>query len=206
MPSILIGLIAVLVGALFCFRGVVAMRIVITIWGAFVGLNLGAGLVAAFTGDDYFSTALGWIVGILVALLFGLIAYLYYVVAVTLAMASIGFLIGTALMAALGVTWSWVLILVGVIVGVLLAVAAVKLNLPAILLVVLSALGGSTAIVGGVMLLTTTIDLDDFNRANITATIGHNWWWYVIYLLLVIVGVLAQSRLLGDNKDLQSQW
>src|SRR5690606_17793436 len=122
-------------------------------------------------------------------LLFGLIAYLYYVVAVTLAMASIGFLIGTALMAALGVTWSWVLILVGVIVGVLLAVAAVKLNLPAILLVVLSALGGSTAIVGGVMLLTTTIDLDDFNRANITATIGHNWWWYVIYLLLVIVGV-----------------
>ena len=206
MPSILIGLIAVIVGCLFCFRGVVAMRFVITIWGAFVGFNLGAGLVSAFTGDDYLSTVLGWIVGILVALFFGMLAYLYYVVAVTLAMASIGFLIGTALMAALGVTWSWVLILVGVIVGVLLAVATLKLNLPAILLVVLSALGGSTAIVGGFMLLTTTIDLDDFNRANVTATIGHNWWWYVIYLLLVIAGVIAQARVLGDNKDLQSQW
>jgi len=48
------------------------------------------------------------LVGLLaVAILFGLIAYLYYEVAVVLAMAAIGFALGTGLMVALGVRWSW---------------------------------------------------------------------------------------------------
>ncbi|ALG85314.1 DUF4203 domain-containing protein [Gordonia phthalatica] len=206
MASILIGVLAAVIGALFCFRGVVAMRVVIAIWGAFVGFTVGAGLVAAFTGDGYLSTALGWIVGVVGAVLFAFLAYLFYVVGVILAMASIGFAIGTALIAALGVTWSWVVVLVGVIAGVLLAVAAIKLNLPSILLVVLSAVGGSTAIVGGLMLIVRTISLDDFSRANVTATMGHGWWWYVIYLVLIIAGVLAQVKVLDREKSLQQQW
>lgn len=206
MPSILIGILAVVIGALFCFRGVIAMRVVIAVWGAFVGLNLGAGIVSGITGDGYLSTALGWIVGIVVAIAFGIVAYLFYAVAVTLAMASIGFALGTALMVALGVTWNWVLILVGVVVGVLLAAAAIMANLPAILLVVLSALGGSTAIVGGVMLLVGTIALDDFSRASVTSTMGNDWWWYIAYLVLVIAGVFAQSRFLDRERSLQQQW
>ncbi|MBM7366547.1 TM7S3/TM198-like domain-containing protein [Gordonia hydrophobica] len=206
MPSILIGLLAIVIGALFCFRGVVAMRVVIAIWGAFVGFNLGAGIVSALTGDGYLSTALGWIIGIVGALLFAFIAYLYYAVAVTLAMASIGFALGTALMVALGVTWNWVVILVGVIVGILLAVAAIMLNLPALLLIVFSALGGSTAIVGGVMLLVGTIETSDFTRAAITSTIGDDWWWYLAYVALVIAGIVAQARMLGADRDLQAQW
>ena len=67
MSSIVIGILAVAIGLLFCLRGVVAMRIVIAVWGAFVGLNLGAGIVSALSGDGFLSTALGWIVGILVA-------------------------------------------------------------------------------------------------------------------------------------------
>ncbi|AUH68590.1 DUF4203 domain-containing protein [Gordonia sp. PS3] len=206
MSSILIGFIAIIIGILFCFRGVVAMRVVIAVWGAFVGLNLGAGLVSAVTGDGFFSTAVGWIVGIAVAILFALLAYLYYAVAVTLAMASIGFVLGTALMAAIGVTWNWVIIVVGVLVGILLAVAAIALNLPALLLVVLSALGGATAIVGGLMLLTSTIALDDFSRASVTSTIGHHWWWYAAYIVLVIAGVVAQARVIGRDQDLHQQW
>ncbi|EGD57076.1 DUF4203 domain-containing protein [Gordonia neofelifaecis] len=206
MSSILIGFIAIIIGILFCFRGVVAMRVVIAIWGAFVGLNLGAGIVSAITGDGYFSTALGWIVGIAVGILFALLAYLYYAVAVTLAMASIGFVLGTALMAALGVTWNWVIILVGVVVGILLAIAAIMLNLPALLLVVLSALGGSTAIVGGLMLLTSTIEVDDFSQASVTSTISHNWWWYATYIVLVIAGIVVQARVIGRSDDLQQQW
>lgn len=197
MNSILIGILAIVVGLVFCFRGVVAMRIVITIWGAFVGLNLGAGIVSALTGDGFLSSFLGWIVGILIAVVFALLAYLYYSVAVILAMASIGFVVGSAVMAAIGVTWNWVIVLVGVAVGVLLAIAAIALNLPAILLVVLSAFGGSTAVVGGLMLITTTIELDDFTRANVTSTINHGWWWYVIYIVLVVWGIIAQSRLVG---------
>ena len=34
MKDIVVGVLAVLVGALFCFRGWLAMRVVIPIWGA----------------------------------------------------------------------------------------------------------------------------------------------------------------------------
>lgn len=206
MSSILVGIVAIAIGLVFCLRGVVAMRVVIAIWGAFVGLNVGAGIVSAVTGDGYLSTVAGWIVGICVGLLFALLAYLYYAVAVTLAMASIGFVLGTTAMAALGVTWSWVIVLVGLVVGVALAIAAIALNLPALLLIVLSAMGGASAIVGGFMLITATIELDDFTRATVTSNIGHDWWWYAIYLVLVVVGVVAQAKVVDRGKSLQQQW
>ncbi|MFT4088859.1 MAG: DUF4203 domain-containing protein [Gordonia sp. (in: high G+C Gram-positive bacteria)] len=206
MSDILIGLIAVAIGVLFSFAGIVAMRAVITVWGAFAGLNVGAAIVSGITGDPMFSGALGWIVGIAVALLFAMLAYLCYAVAITLVMASVGFAIGSAVTTALGVTWNWVIILVGVCVGLLLAVAALAVNLPAILLIVVSAFGGATVTVGGLMLLTSTIDLPDLSRAEVTRHIGDDWWWYVIYLTLVIFGVVVQSRLVAQDSDTGQRW
>ncbi|WP_137724780.1 DUF4203 domain-containing protein [Prescottella subtropica] len=206
MSDIVIGLLAVVIGAVFCFRGVVAMRFVIALWGAFVGLNLGAGLVSAITGDGFFATALGWIVGVVVAVVFSLLAYLYYAVAVTLAMASVGFVLGTATMAAIGVTWNWVVILVGVLAGIALAVFTLAANLPAVLLVVLSALGGATAVTAGVMLLAGTIDTTDFDRGTLTDTIAHDWWWYTLYVALAVAGAIVQVGLLGRERALRDQW
>ncbi|WP_305094800.1 DUF4203 domain-containing protein [Prescottella sp. R16] len=206
MSDIVIGILAVVIGAVFCFRGVVAMRFVIALWGAFVGLALGAGLVSAVTGDGVFATALGWIVGVLVAVLFSLLAYLYYAVAVTLAMASVGFVLGSAAMAALGVTWNWVVVLVGVLVGIALAVLALAANLPALLLVVVSSFGGATAVTAGVMLLVGTIDTADFDRGTLTETISHDWWWYTLYIVLVVAGLLAQIGMLGRERTLRDQW
>ena len=166
--DILVGIIAIIVGALFCFQGIVAMRLVIALWGLFVGFNFGAGLVSAITGDGFLSTVLGWVIGIICALLFGLFAYLYYAVAVVIAMASVGFLIGSAVMVALNVSWNWVIILVGVIVGVLLAALAIAVNLPTIILIVISALGGATAIVGGLMFLFGQLNVSEFTVGSVT--------------------------------------
>ncbi|RVW09676.1 DUF4203 domain-containing protein [Prescottella agglutinans] len=206
MSDIVIGILAVFVGAVFCFRGVPAMRFVIALWGAFAGLNLGAGLVSAITGDDYLATFLGWLVGILVAVLFAVLSYLYYAVAVTLTMASVGFALGSAGMAALGVTWNWVVITVGVVVGVALAVLALAVDLPAVLLVVVSVLGGAVTIVGGVMLLAGTLDTTDFDEPTLTADVTHDWWWYALYVALVVAGAVAQTRALGRERSLRDQW
>ncbi|MFC4602122.1 DUF4203 domain-containing protein [Rhodococcus kronopolitis] len=207
MSDIVIGILAVAVGAAFCFRGVPMMRFVIALWGAFAGLNLGAGLVSAITGDGYFATALGWLVGIAVAVLFAVLAYLYYAVAVVLTMASVGFVLGTAAMAALGVTWEWLVIVAGVLLGALLAVATLATDLPAILLVVVSSLGGAAVIVGGVMLLVSTIDTADFNRGTLTDTVAHDWWWYALCIVLAVAGALAQARMLGrESRSLREQW
>lgn len=206
MSDIVIGILAVLVGVIFCFRGVLAMRFVISIWGAFAGLNLGAALVSAISGDGFLVTALGWIVGIVLAVVFSVLAYLYYAVAVVMAMASVGFFLGAGAMAALGVTWNWVVILVGVLIGVALAILTLAVDLPAVILVVVSALGGAVAIVGGVMLLAGQLNTAEFDSGTLTETITADWWWYAMYVALIIVGIVAQTRMLGQERSVREQW
>lgn len=203
----LLGVFALAVGALFCFRGYLTMRVVIPIWGAFAGFFLGAGAVAGLGGDTFLSTALGWIVGLVVAVLFGLLAYLYYEISVVLAMTAIGFTIGTSVVVALGVTWSWVIVLVGVVTGALLAVAAIVGNLPMVLLTVLTALAGSAVVVAGTMLIAGTITNEDLTRAATTERLSDNPWWYVTYLVLGVIGIVVQLRSLESMQaTMRESW
>jgi hypothetical protein len=194
MRDIVVGLLVVVAGALFCFRGYLTMRIIIPFWGAVAGFLLGAGVVEAATGDGFLRNALGWIIGFCVAFVFGLVAYLYYEVSVVIGMTAVGFAIGTGLMAAIGVTWSWLIVLVGVVVGILLAVVAIVGNLPMILLTILTAAGGATAMVAGVMLLTNTLDTEQLGQGVTTEIIADDWWWYALYLAILVAGIVVQVR------------
>jgi hypothetical protein len=190
--DIIVGLLAIAAGLAFCFRGYLLMRLVIPIWGFFVGFALGAGMIAAVTDRAFLGTVLAWIVGLALGLLFAFIAYTYYAVAIVLAMASIGYLLGTALMVALDVEWNWLIVTVGIIVGLLLAVAAIVGDLPTTLLTVLTAMGGATAIVGGIMLLVNRLDVEDLGDDAVTSTINASWGWWMLYLVLAVAGILAQ--------------
>ncbi len=190
MDDVIVGVITLLIGAVFCFRGYLAMRIVIPIWGAFAGFVLGAGIVSG--SDGFLGSALGWIVGFALAIGFALIAYLYYSVAVVIGMGAIGFAIGTTLLAALGVTWSWVIVLAGVSLGAVLALVAIIGDLPMMLLTVLTALAGAGAIVNGLMLMFGVVDLNDYTVATTTEGVADDWWWLAIYAGLAIVGIIAQ--------------
>lgn len=207
MTDIVVGILAVVVGALLCFRGYLAMRALISLWGAFVGFLLGAGLVAGITNSTFGSVVLGWIVGFVVAIVFGVLAYLSYQVAVVLGMAAIGFTVGTSIMAAFHISWSWLTVLVGVAAGVVLAVVAIASDLPAILLAVLTALAGASVTVFGVMLLLGTIKADEFTAGDVTATLDAHWPWYALYLALVIVGIVVQgSHLSRMHRSMRQQW
>jgi hypothetical protein len=207
MEEVVVGIMAILIGGLFCFRGYLAMRMIIPAWGAFAGFMLGAGLVASFTNETFLASALGWLVGLFVALAFGALSYLYYEVSVLLAMASIGFTLGTGAMVALGVSWSWLIVLVGVAAGVLLAIVAIVGDLPGAILTLLTAGAGATAIVAGILLLVGEIGVDDLTSETTTQTAGDDWWWYAIYLALAIAGIVAQLRTGARQRgSLRNSW
>lgn len=194
MEDVVVGIVAIVVGALFCFRGYLAMRFIIPVWGAFAGFGLGAGLVASFDDDGFLRSLAAWLVGIAVGMVFAVVAYLYYEVSVLIAMASIGFTIGAAAMVALDVSWSWVVILVGVLAGALLAFVAIAADLPTVLLVVLSAMAGAVAIVAGLMLVFGQLETGDFTSSAFTERVEDDWWWYVIYVVLAVAGLVGQTR------------
>ena len=205
MNDYIVGVIAILTGAVFCFRGYLAMRVVIPLWGAFAGFMLGAGIVA---GDDGFlATALGWMVGLAVAAVFGLIAYLYYEVSVIIGMLAIGFVLGTSVMVALGVTWSWVIVLSGIVLAVALAFVGIVGDLPMVLLTVLTALAGASTMIIGLMLLFNVINVGEFNSGLTTKVLDDDWWWYVIFCLLAGGGMIVQFTDTDRRRDsLRAAW
>jgi hypothetical protein len=194
VDSILIGLLAIVVGLSLCFYGYAALRLVIAIWGGFAGFLLGAGIIASITGEGFLATGLAWLVGLIAAAAFGLIAYLYYAVSVIIGMGAIGFALGTALMSALGVSWSWLVVLVGVAVGVLLAFLAIVGDLPMLILSILGAFAGASVTIAGLLLVFGVLDREDLATPETTQTVELGWWWTAAYVALAIVGLVFQLR------------
>lgn len=167
MGDVVIGLLAIVAGATLCFRGFLAMRILIPIWGALTGFSLGAGLVSAIAGDGYLSTATGWLVGFAVAIVVAGLAYLYYAIPIVMLMGSAGFLLGAGAMVALGVTWNWLVILIGVGCGVALAAFAIAVDLPMLVLVLVTAFAGAMAITSGILF-----------RGGVGMEAASMWMWW----------------------------
>jgi hypothetical protein len=207
MEDLLVGMIAVAVGGALCFRGYAALRVVISVWGALAGFVLGAGVVAGATGEGFLASALAWTAGLAVAAVFGLLAYAYYAISVLIGMGAIGFTLGATAMVALGVTWSWVVVLVGIAVGVLLATVAIAGDLPRLILALLGAFAGSSIAIAGILLLIGRIDRGDLANPETTAALDLWWGWTVAYLVLAVAGLSSQLRDVSARRGtLRDDW
>ena len=207
MADIILGVLAIIAGLLFCFGGQFLMRLVFPIWGAFAGFAFGAGLVAGLSDEHFLGTVLGWVLGIVFALIFAVFAYLFYAVAVVLAMGAAGFALGSGLVVALGIDWSWVAVLIGLAVGVVLGVVAVVLDMPAIVLIVFTAIAGAVGVTGGLMLLTGDLNSDDFTRTAFTDRIHDSWGWYLTVVVIALLGIVVQARqAIAVRRTLSQTW
>lgn len=206
MNEVVVGIISIVVGAAFCFRGWQLIRVILPLVGAFAGFVLGASIAADARGEELLGSAVGWIVAIAGALVLGLLVYAFYAVAIVVSMASIGFSLGAAAMIALDVTWSWLIIAVAVLVAILVAILAIAGNAPRVLLVVLSALSGASVIVSGLMLLLGQIDLDRFTPDGVAGLVDRRSWWYIVYGVLAVLGIIAQLSAARRSDSLRESW
>jgi hypothetical protein len=207
VADVLLGLLALAVGSLFCFRGYLTMRLVIPVWGAFAGFLVGAGLVDRVTGGGFLAGVLAWLAGFGVAAVFWFLAYAYYEVCVVLAMAGIGFVLGATLMVAADVRWSWLVVAVGMLAGIALAVLAVVGRVPMLLLAVLTGLAGAATIAAGIMLLTGSLTTDDLDSEAVVSRIEDSAGWWVLYAVLAAAGIVLQLRHHADmRRSVRAQW
>lgn len=192
MTDVVLGVLALVIGLLLCFRGHGAMRVLLAIWGAFVGFGLGATAVDALTDQGYLDNAAGWAGAIVAALIFAALAYLFYAVAIVLAFASMGFVLGATVAAALGAAEPWLITGVGVVGGLLLGMLAIATNLPQLVLIVLSAFAGASVAVGGLLLLLQELDYQNLTETNLR--IADQPVWYLGQLALAVLGIIVQVR------------
>jgi hypothetical protein len=204
MEHVVLGLFALLAGAVFCFRGYRTMRVILPIWGAFVGFILGASAVAIVSNQGLLATAAGWIVSVCLAILFGWLSYAYYSVSVALSFAGIGFSITASILGLAGIENRWVYLIVAGGAALLCAVLALNIDLPFYALVVMSAWAGAGAIVTGVIALArgATISSGPFViTTGRDATLGA-----FAALVLTIAGIFVQVQDRNRQLSLRDQW
>jgi hypothetical protein len=196
MVEVILALVALAVGALFCFSGYAALRVIFPIWGFVTGFSIGAAGTAGLLGSGFLGTTMGWVVGFFVAILFAVLAYLFYEAAVVIFCGTIGFWLGSGIVVGLGGTRGSVLsTLTGIVLGVVLAGVAFLYNAPKYLLYVLSAIGGSVVMIAGVLLLINEVDVSALTHGAVTVVIKHSVFWTIVWLTLAVVGFITQYQL-----------
>ncbi|MCA0252951.1 MAG: hypothetical protein LCH76_11830 [Actinobacteria bacterium] len=198
---IAVGFIAV--GLLLCFRGFAAMRWILAIVGGFAGWQFGSLAATYIALDPDFDTALRWGVTVFATILFGSLAYAFFIGGILVSVGWLGYLVGDWLVTQLGWT-GWLAIIVPIVLGLGLAVVAFITKLPRLILVVVTAVAGAAAITAGALALVESINLADLNAGTVPALFGYGILWHLVFLALIAAGFFVQLRTGGKQNDLRA--
>jgi len=188
------SLIALLLGEALAFPGYRLFVILLPIWAFFGGLTTTASALAGLWGTGFLTTILTWVTSLLIGILCSLLAYLFYYAAIVLLIAMLGYQIGVGFMTLLGFRLGALSVLVGVAIGLILALIAWFLRVPKIAVIVFTALAGAAALLADVFLALGVIQLGDLQGGVVGAVVRQSWYGTLFYLALTIVGIGVQWR------------
>lgn len=189
------GMIALLFGLIVCFSGYRLFLVLIPFYAFFFGFGLGAQTVQAIFGEAFLATITSWVVGFIVALVFAVLSYLFYIAAVAIVSFSLGYSAAIGLLTALGlpllggiVAW-----LVAVVVGVALALVVLRFNIQKIVIQLATAVIGAGGIVG-VFVAVTNPTATKLMDNPVQFTLANSPFWLIVFLVLAGLGFVAQWR------------
>ncbi len=190
------SLFALLLGGAFCLWGYRIFLVLLPVWGFFAGFWLGAHSLTLLLGEGFLATTTGWIVGFVVGILLALFSYLFYALAVAIIAGIAGYALGTGLLSALGITASWLLILVGVIVALAIIFATFRFNWQKYVIITLTAIGGANAVILSVLILLNRVEVSGVRGAGnaIQPVLADSWFWAIAWLVVAAGAIFYQVR------------
>ena len=192
--QLLMAIIAVVIGLAFCFGGWRFFLLLLPIWGFVVGFGLGSEVVRNILNEGTFGTVLSWVVGFVFAVVFAVLAYLYYYAAVALLAGMVVYAIGASAWGISGNEQAVIAFVIGLVVAVVFAIAILALNVPKYLVIVLTGLGGAAVVLEGWFLLIGKIPLENTTWWQVGQLIKDSWFYLIVWGLLAAAGIIAQMR------------
>src|SRR5512136_1593409 len=190
------GMIALLFGLAVCFAGYRLFLILLPIWGFFFGFGLGAQSIQALFGQAFLATITSWVVGFIVAVVFAVLAYLFYVFAVALISFSLGYSATVGVLTAIGLPLAggFIAWLIAVVVGVVLALVVLRFNIQKIVIELATAFLGAGVIVGVFLALFGGLPTSQLVQNPVAAALKASPFWMLVFIVLGIVAFVAQVR------------
>jgi Domain of unknown function (DUF4203) len=181
-----------LLGALVAFFGYRLLWIILPVWGFFFGLAVGGQGVQALFGDGFLSTAFSWVVAFCLGVLFALLSYLFWFIAVALVGGYFGYAVVVGLFGLLGVDLGPLVWLVGVAVGIVTAILTLRFNVQKYVVIIGTGLLGAAGIVGTIIMLFNPIDPSTFADHPVKVVFDQGVGWAVMLLLVAAVAIAFQ--------------
>ncbi len=94
IEGIIVGLLAIVIGAAWAFYGLKLFTILLPIWAFFFGLVTGAQWGQEVFGEGFFATVLSWGIGLVFGLVLAAISYFWYYAAIVILGGAVGYSLG----------------------------------------------------------------------------------------------------------------
>lgn len=182
--AIVLGLV---IGALALVAGYRLFLVLLPIWGFFAGFAVGAHATALLFGDGFLATVTGWIIGFVSGIIFAVLSYLIYIVGVALLSAAFGYFLAAGIML-LFIDPGFIVTLVGLAGAVVMAFVVLRFNIQKPAVELITAFGGATAVLTGVLLILGTITLESLGANPVRQVLDAGVIWLIAWLILGFVG------------------
>ena len=189
----IVALIVLAVGLVALFFGYRLFTAILPILGFVAGAAAGAQAVFLIFGDGFLATVTSIVVAIIVGIVFAALAYFVWALGVVLAVAGMGFAVGSAILPAIGLDLDVVSWVIGVAVAAALAIIAVVMRLPKIIVIGLTSLWGAGASIAGVLVLLGQVEPEELGYGAVDAVVSQSFVWIVVLLALTVIGAAFQA-------------
>ncbi len=184
------GLIGCLFGALLAFFGYRLFLILLPIWGFFFGFFLGADTIHWLFNYGFLATITSWVVGFVVGLIFAVLSYLFYMVAVAIVAGSLGYIAAVSVMLAIGLNTGFLVWLIGIVVAVVLIFVTFYFNLQKWAIIIATAFVGAATTFGTFILMFNP--LANLLENPVKLFLSQSWILIVLFALMVAAGIVVQ--------------
>jgi len=198
IEGIIIGLLAIGIGLAWAFYGLKLFTILLPLWAFFFGLLAGAQWGADIFGQGFFASVLSWGIGLVFGLVLAAVSYFWYYAAIVILGGAVGYALGVGFFEWLGFDPGVLIVIIGLIVGAVFAIATFLLGVPILLVMALSAFSGAAAVVNGVLILFGQIKLEELRAGIFGSLLANGWIGLIAFLVLGVVALFWQLRDVGS--------
>lgn len=188
------SIIGLLFGFVLAFSGYRFFLILLPIWGFFFGFGLGAQTIQAIFGTGFLSDVTSWVVGFIVAIVFAVLSYLFWYFAVALIGGSLGYAIGAGLVLMIFPSFGLIAWLVGIVLGVIFAIATMALNIQKWVVILATAVLGSGVILGTFLFLFGGLPSAQLVANPVRAAISSSPLLIILFIIVAVLGFIAQYQ------------
>jgi hypothetical protein len=193
VESLVVGLVALVVGVAFCFVGFRLFLVLLPIWAGLAGFVAGGQVVGLALGTGFLADTIGIVVGLLVGLAFAVVSYIAYGAAIVALGLFVGYGIGSGVVAGLTDGFDLLAAAVGLILGVTLAFVTLALNVPKWAVVAMTAFGGAGLAVAGAFLVAGRIAIADLEAGVVGSLMEESPVLLLVVLGLAFAGIWVQT-------------